>query len=220
MQSELLVLKDDEAFIPTDDRGNGLILQTHELQINGRALVCVNQYQAIRTAQKLGWDVMSSAEYNYTYSYAREHQEDERLRRYYESLTSKMKFARFNKTQVHNLNGNTSLVVNVSKVHDEFDLAMGYEKEIIPVSWLPKKDGYIQEFDERTGLPKSVGQTPVPELSNSYFYIDPKINTLAVIRNRGSGLDLNLDWTPANFNDVLGVSVAKKFTAERLEEKF
>ncbi len=145
--------------------------------------------------------------------YAKAHQdEDQRLNAYYESVTSGVKYARWTRTQVHRLNSNCPLVVNILEVHPGgYDIDIKKEPDITPVSWLPKTSGYIQELDEQTGLPKRVGPTPNENFNGAYYRVDPDLEVAAAIRNWISGLSLNLDWEPSVEGDRLGVRLAKNF---------
>lgn len=207
-------LKADEAFFPID-KSRGRMIQLHELKERGRTLVDVNQYKAVREAQKRGGFVLSLAEDWEAFLYARDHQEDPKLERFYDSVTSNVKYARWTRTQVHNLRSNCPLVVNIAEVHPSHDLPIRYEKEFIEVPWLPREEGYIQELDRRTGLPRKLGSDPNPKFHNTYFFIALGLDVAAAIRGRDSELGLYLDWEPFVEYVRPGVRLAKNFPLEK-----
>ncbi len=218
-------LKHDEAFVPLG-RKVGMIVQTHELQRSGKTLVYINQYQAIREAQKSGGFVMSLAEDWRAYLHTKTHQDDPKLKGYYESVSSKMGdggYGRWTSTQVHNLLSDNPFVVNVSKVHTEFDLPF-YDLEVTPAPWLPKRDGYIQNLDEQTGLPSEVGDRPNDRFDGARYYVEfaimEKRNVTAAVRDgNDSWPSLDLGRGPGLAYDGLGVRIAKISPKEKTLER-
>ncbi|HLC86478.1 MAG TPA: hypothetical protein VJG30_04290 [Candidatus Nanoarchaeia archaeon] len=209
-------LEDDEVFIPTDANA-GRIIQLHEFEKNLVTLVNVGQYQAIRSVQAAGWDnAMSLAGDWRTYFYSKEHQDDPKLKAYYESVAKGIKYAaRWTRTQVHDLRSEHPFVVNVSRVHSEFDLPL-YEEKVIDVSWLPKRDGYIQELDEETGLPREVGSEPNKRFDGTRYWVEyglsEKRDIVAAIRSRfDSRPFLSLYLVPGLASGGLGVRPEKIF---------
>lgn len=202
-------LEDNEAFFPLNKEGTkGRIIQLHELQRDGRTLTDINQYQAIREAQRAGGYVFSLAEDWQTIFYARDNQ-DPKLREFYKSVTSDIRYARWTRTQVHNLRSNCPFVVNVARLHPKYDLPLSYEEDIIEAPWLPKEEGFIQELDEQTGLPRRVGKEPNPTFCGAYFYLSTDLGVVAVIQGRGLGR------VPSIGGDWLGVRPAKNFPLEK-----
>ncbi|GEM_PF-4383924 len=211
-------MKNHEIFIPSTPEGNlGKIIQLQELQREHTTLINITQYQALREAEKEGGYLLSLAEDFQITRYAQEHKnEDFTLKKFYDSFISNMQYARWTRTQVHYLNSDCPLVVRISKVHPEFDFATMYKKEIIAAPWLPKKSGYIQRIDERTGLPLEIGNEPNPELHNTYFLINPTLNVAAPLFNKaGSQLILHLDRDPSFFGNGLGLRLVKHFDLEK-----
>lgn len=206
----------DEVFFPSNAKGTrGRIIQTHELKRDGRVITNINQYRAIREAGCEGGYVLSLAEDWAAVRYARARDLDAVMARdmsvFYKSMIEGG-YARWTRTQVHNLRTACPLVVNIARVHPTFDLVLEYENEVVEAPWLPKMSGYIQELDERTGLPRKVGETPVERFNSAYFYVAQGVDVVAAVRDRGPELFLYLDGEPSVGSDRLGVRVAKNFS--------
>ena len=212
-------LENNEVFIPTDRKGNGRIIQLHELKKGRKTLVNINQYQAVREAERAGGYVLSLAEDWQVYNYARAHQKDPKLKQFYERFFYP-KFARHTRTQVHGLQTAHPYLVNIKRVHPKHDIVLEYEDKIIEVPWLPKVYGYIQKLDEETGLPRGVGDEPNPESNNTYFCRKYSFDVAAVIRNWGSGsLFLDLSSGPSSSSEYVGVRLAKNYSVKDLEKR-
>ncbi len=206
-------LSDNEVFIPAG-KGRGRIIHLHELQKDGRTLVNISQYQAVREAQRQKGNVLTLAQDWEAVFYARDHQEDLQLKRFYDSVTSGIQYARWTRTQVHNLRSNCPLVVNIAEIHPKHNIVLRYEEEVIEAPWLPKEQGYIQELDQQTGLPKKLGDKPNPKFNGAYFFINPDLDVAAAIRSGNSGLSLSLSRGPSIVGGWLGVRLAKNFPLE------
>ena len=212
------LLTKDEMFIPRDKKGGkGIILQLGELQRNGRTVVEINQYQAMREAQREEGYVLSAAEDWEVVGYVHMHRDDNPAsNKFYEGLH---RYARWTRTQVHNLRTSRPLVLNIARVHPTLDCVVAFEDEVVEAPWLPKKAGYIQAIDKRTGLPREVGEKPNKRFYNTYFSIDPEKDVVAAVRSGSSVLGLGLYGEPSLADDWLGVRVAKNFSAEKIKKR-
>ena len=211
-------LAKDEVFFPIDSEGNGRIIQLHELQRDGKTLTGINQYQAVREAERSGGYVLSLAEDQQTYDYARTHNEDPQLNRYLQNMAYRIEYARYTRTQVHSLRTDNPFVVNIKRVHPEFDLVLEYEDKIA-VPWLPRISGFIQELDQETRLPKKVGTEPNPNFNKAYYKVDTTLDVVAVVRYWLDGLGLYIDGSPSFVDNALGVRLARDFKVEGLESR-
>jgi len=68
--------------------------------------------------------------------------------------------------------GKVPLLIEQSKVERSGDSYILSEGKVKEVPELPLKSGYIQEWDDKLGLPTKVGQNPNERFEGAYFWVD------------------------------------------------
>lgn len=127
--------------------------------------------------------VLSLAEDTKLRNYAKEHFDDNKMKNYLDNITHKTNYARWTKTQVHNLKTDCQILVNIKKVHDKHNILTSYEEDVIEVPWLPKRSWYIQLVDEETGLPRELESKPNSNCYNEYFHFNDSFDVTAVVHS-------------------------------------
>ncbi|KAF0203313.1 MAG: hypothetical protein FD167_5650, partial [bacterium] len=142
-------------------------------------------------------------------NYIQQHQgNNPELAKLHKSLISEIKRSRWTRTQIYNLKGDCPKVVNIYDLHPGIDIPTGFE--VIDFPELPRRQGYIQEVDDRTGLPTKVGgDTPHPNYGGAFFNISPDLDVVAVIRTGLFGMNLDLCHAPSYTHPNLGLRLVR-----------
>ncbi|MCK5283807.1 MAG: hypothetical protein KAK00_10500 [Nanoarchaeota archaeon] len=138
----------------------------------------VTLYEALYLSQQLGLEIPTSREWHMGRRYFEKKLPNEERNFIMDELEFCDSILVFDKYKTY-LFENTK----VDLENSSYEISHSNSREI---DWLPRCNGYIQQIDEITGLPKIVGETPCSNYNNAYFWVIPK-RTRAIIRGHWRG---------------------------------